>query len=140
MTKTNLNIIALLALVGIISLTAFYLYSAEDVMVVPKENTTITFSQTETDLGIIKQGTPKEVVFILTNTGSAPLLIYDVETSCGCTGAEWTKKPIKTNKQGEIKVTYDAKDPGRFIKTITVYGNIADGSKTLQIKGIVQAP
>ena len=128
-----------MAVIATVLTTAFmYMSSQTDELLASGAKTTIKFEKTEIDLGTIKQGIPKEVTFTLTNTGSTPLVIYDVETSCGCTGAEWTKKPIKAKDTGEITVSYDAKETGRFIKTITVYGNLKSGSNQLQIKGVVE--
>ncbi|WP_394368018.1 DUF1573 domain-containing protein [Flavobacterium undicola] len=69
-----------------------------------------------------------------------PLLIKDVNTSCGCTVPEWYKGIIKPNKNGEIKIVYDAKYPGRFNKTITVFYNGKDSPINLTIKGEVPYP
>ena len=61
-----------------------------------------------------------------------------VETSCGCGVPKWTRKPIKPNKSGEIEVTYDAKYPGKFHKTITVFANTDDSPVQLTISGEVE--
>jgi hypothetical protein len=45
--------------------------------------------------------------------------------------------PSHPVKQGEIKVTYDAKEPGRFTKTVTVYHNGENGMDVLEIRGTV---
>ena len=128
-----------MAVIATVLTTAFmYMSSQTDELLASGAKTTIEFNKTEIDLGTLKQGNPKEVTFTFTNTGSAPLLIYDVETSCGCTGAEWTKKPIEAKDTGEIRVSYDAKETGRLIKTITVYGNLINGSIRLKIKGVVE--
>jgi hypothetical protein len=87
--------------------------------------------------GKLKQNVPKVVVFKFENSGANSLLIQNVETSCGCTVPEWTKKPIKPGKSGEIKVTYDAKYPGNFHKTITVFANVENSPLQLSISGEV---
>lgn len=102
------------------------------------KQTTIEFPTTETDFGIIPQGQPKTVAFAFENTGKAPLVIYSAEASCGCTQPEYPKKPIAPGEKGEIKVTYDAKEPGRFVKTVTVYHSGASGMDLLTIKGSVE--
>lgn len=38
-------------------------------------------------------------IFYFTNTGSAPLFINDVLSSCGCTVAEWSTNPIMPEKK-----------------------------------------
>ena len=69
--------------------------------------------------------TKAESEITIENTGEYPLIIYDIETSCGCTEVEWNKKPVKKGDFGRIKITYQDKYPGPFMKTITVYGNIS---------------
>jgi len=79
-------------------------------------------------------------IFEITNKGINPLVIQYVKSSCGCTIPEWTMSPIEHNKKGEIKVIYDAKLPGRFNKTISVFYNGKDSPKKLIIKGEVPYP
>ncbi len=97
----------------------------------------ISFTESQISFGVIKQGIPQKAVFTFANTGAYPLLIQNVETSCGCTVPEWTKKPVKPGESGQITVTYDAKYPGRFHKTITVFANVEDSPVQLNISGEV---
>ena len=53
----------------------------------------MTFEETEFDFGTIEGGTNVEHVFKFTNTGTAPLVIVDAKSSCGCTVPEYTKAP-----------------------------------------------
>lgn len=77
--------------------------------------------------------------FHFTNTGTAPLIITDVITSCGCTAAEWPTKPIKPGSKGAIEVKYNASETGSFVKTILVKSNdTTNPKKALQIKGFVK--
>ena len=101
--------------------------------------TTISVDKTEINMGVLTQGNPQTVTFKLTNTGESPLFIKHVESSCGCTVPEWTKKPVKPGSTVEIKVTYDAEYPGRFIKQIRVLCNAGNGVVELRIKGEVSS-
>lgn len=77
-------------------------------------------------------------VFVVKNTGSAPLVITRVTVSCGCTTPEWTKAPVAPGKTGEVSITYDPKGrPGPFSKTVFVYSNGKEGPYTLAIRGNV---
>ncbi len=110
-------------------------YSFDAISTTP---TQIKFEKTVIDMGKFEQGKPKEVSFQFANTGEYPLLIQHVETSCGCTQPNWPKHPIKPGNNAEIKVTYDAKYPGHFSKTITVFCNTEKGMIQLKIKGEVE--
>ena len=100
--------------------------------------TTVSVEQTEIEMGTLQQGKPQTATFKILNTGKNPLFIKHVESSCGCTVPKWTKKPIKPGNTAEVKVTYDAEYPGRFIKQIKVFCNTERGFIELRIKGEVR--
>ncbi|HNP94510.1 MAG TPA: DUF1573 domain-containing protein [Cyclobacteriaceae bacterium] len=89
------------------------------------------------DFGKIKQGVPVTHEFKFTNTGKTPLVITNVQASCGCTTPDWSKEPIPPGGQGFIKATYNAAAIGAFNKSVTVMANVDQGFKQLSIKGEV---
>ncbi|MDB5120055.1 MAG: hypothetical protein JWN56_1273 [Sphingobacteriales bacterium] len=96
--------------------------------------------ETEThDFGKIPQGKPVSVDFKFTNIGEEPLIISNVETTCGCTTKEYTKTPIKKGGSGVVTVTYNANAVSPFTKGITVKSNAKTPVKVLYIKGEVVA-
>ncbi len=101
------------------------------------KNAIIEFSETEHDFGKIEQNSVAEYQFIFKNTGKEPLVISNVQTSCGCTVPEWTRDPIAKNKSGIVKVHYNTSIIGNFRKTIFVYSNANNSPITLVIKGSV---
>jgi Protein of unknown function (DUF1573). len=97
---------------------------------------TLTVKETTYDFGKIQQGRPVTHTFEITNTGTAPLLLTNVQASCGCTTPEWSKEPIQPGATSSIKVGYNAAVEGSFNKTITIqYDN--DKTKVLTITGTV---
>ena len=77
--------------------------------------------------------------FEFTNTGDAPLIIINVQSSCGCTVPSKPTEPIMPGKTGKIEVKYNM-NPGPIRKTITVETNavnVDDGRVALKIKGEV---
>lgn len=101
----------------------------------------IRFEQKVHDFGNIKEiDGPVAYDFIFVNDGKAPILIKNVESSCGCTSPEWSKQPVLPGQKGFIKATFDPKDrPSHFDKTITVYSNAQPAVVELKIKGNVEA-
>jgi Protein of unknown function (DUF1573) len=91
------------------------------------------------DFGTVKQGTPVVHEFRFTNTGKIPLVITNVQASCGCTTPSWSKEPVQPGQTGFIKATYSAASVGAFDKPITVTANIERGTFVLKIKGEVTA-
>lgn len=96
------------------------------------------FEQETHDFGRIPQGTPVVYEFTFTNTGSEPLIINKVESTCGCTVPEYTKTPVKPGDKGSIKVTFDAAAAMPFSKMVTIRSNAKTPVKALYIKGVVQ--
>jgi hypothetical protein len=99
----------------------------------------IAFDKLQHDFGKVNEGDgAASYDFTFKNTGTAPLLIQDVRTTCGCTTPEWTKQPIRPGATGFIKVSYDVKGrPGAIDKTITVYSNAGSKPTVLRIIGEV---
>ena len=101
----------------------------------------ITFDKTEHDFGTLLQGEVVTYSFHFTNTGNAPLLISNVNTSCGCTVADFSREPINPGKDGYIKATYDSKGHHGFqTRSLTVVSNTNPNQTVLRMKGTVQTP
>ena len=99
----------------------------------------IAFDKKVHEKGVILWKHPTTAVFTVTNKGDKPLVISNVTTSCGCTVADWTKKPIAPGATGVISSTFDAKALGRFQKSIGVYSNASDRPIYLTMRGEVTA-
>ena len=89
------------------------------------------------DFGKIPQGKPVTYEFKFTNVGDQPLIITNVETTCGCTVPEFSKTPIKKGESGIIKASFNAAAAQPFIKQLTVKSNARTPVKVLIIKGEV---
>lgn len=89
------------------------------------------------DFGSIPQGVPAEARFEFTNTGKEPLIITDVQKTCGCTKTEWSKEPIAPGQKGWIVAEYNAANEGAFTKAITVMSNTKTPNMKLTFKGTV---
>jgi hypothetical protein len=102
-------------------------------------STKMQLSATEHDFGTFKEEAGRQSFdFIVTNTGTEPLVIQNVQASCGCTTPEWTKQPIPAGAKGKVTAIYDPKDrPGQFNKTLSVYANTKPEVVVLVIKGEV---
>ena len=97
---------------------------------------TISLKETEYDFGKIPQGKPVTHIFLFNNTGSTPLVLENVQASCGCTTPEWNKDPVPAGATSKITVGYNAASDGPFTKFITITYN-GTQSKQINIKGEV---
>jgi hypothetical protein len=97
------------------------------------------FAEETYDFGKIPKGTPVTHEFTFTNNGKEPIVISNVQASCGCTTPKWPKEPILPGKSASINVQYNAASPGGFNKSITITSNSKTPTKVLYIKGTVEA-
>ncbi len=89
------------------------------------------------NFGQIEWKNPVSVQYLITNTGSAPLVLTEVEPSCACSVAQWTQTPIEPGKKGLIEVKFDAQALGRFEKSVAVYSNATPNLVYLYFTGEV---
>ena len=96
------------------------------------------FNETEHDFAAIKEGDLATHEFKFLNTGTEPIIISNVQASCGCTTPDWTREPIKAGATGFVKAQYNSQGrPGAFTKSITVTSNATQPTLVLTIKGTV---
>lgn len=92
------------------------------------------------DYGSVTKGVDSGLrTFEFKNTGDAPLIITNVQSTCGCTVPSKPTEPIMPGKTGKIDVKYNM-NPGPIRKTITVESNAVNypgGKVPLKIKGDV---
>ena len=98
----------------------------------------LTLEHDAYDFGKVPEGTMATHEFRFKNTGNQPLVIANVQASCGCTTPDWTKTPVLPGKSGMVRAVYNsAGRPGVFNKTVTITSNATETSKVLSIKGTV---
>ncbi len=79
--------------------------------------------------------------FIFTNTGTEPLVITNVRTTCGCTVPSWTDNPVLPGAEGFVEIEFDPKKrPGAFHKTIQVQSTARNANMFVTISGTVVPP
>lgn len=99
----------------------------------------ISFEKIQHNFGTFKEELGVQTYsFNFKNSGATPLIINNVQASCGCTTPEWTREPIAPGGKGMIKVSYDPRNrPGVFNKTIRVSSNADNSDVVLTIVGDV---
>jgi hypothetical protein len=98
------------------------------------------FVTTNHDFGNVPEGPAAIFEYEFINTGHEPIVISDVQKSCGCTTPDWTKEPILPGKKGKITASFDTKGRvGNFNKTLTVVSNAQQSNFQLTFGGVVIA-
>ncbi len=90
------------------------------------EPTTVTVDDPVRHYFPILQGQTLDLVFPIKNSGDNPLVITEIQTSCGCLVAERKSRIIVPPERTEyLRLTYDSnKNVGAVAHTVWVYGNI----------------
>jgi hypothetical protein len=92
---------------------------------VKKKGPEITWEKSTFDFGDITQGEKVEYTFHFTNTGSEPLVITNVEVTCGCTTPRgWPRDPIAPGQSAELTVAFNSAGKiGKQNKVVTITSN-----------------
>lgn len=91
----------------------------------------IAFEKKSHDFGQIVQGDKVEQVFKFANTGTEPLIITNVQVTCGCTTPKgWPRDPIQPGGKGEITIAFNSAGKiGRQDKVVTIVSNAANADE-----------
>jgi len=94
----------------------------------------IYWKDVEHDFGVVKRGKVVKYTFNFTNIGKIPYEIEEIEGSCGCTVASYTKGVIAPGGTGKVVVTFNsAGKEGDNTELVTVIGNSHPGRVVLVI-------
>jgi hypothetical protein len=99
----------------------------------------LVLDEVQFDFGTINEGDIVKKEFSFQNTGTAPLLILNASSSCGCTVPEWPKDPIAPGGRGVISVKFDSKNKeGYQNKEVTIFANTYPNRSIISVKGNVE--
>jgi hypothetical protein len=93
---------------------------------VKKKKEPITFKTTTIEYVNVPYGADTTFTFTFKNTGKEPIIVSNVQTSCGCTKAKSPEAPVAPKKSADIAVKFDTKRVGSHTKTITVTTNVSE--------------
>lgn len=105
-----------------------------------ESQTTLEFDRILHDFGNVNAEVENTTKFVVKNTGNKPLIIENVEASCGCTTPKKPEKPILPGQSDEIEVTFKS-NPGQKgdqSKTVTVTANTEERIHKLEIRAFVK--
>lgn len=88
----------------------------------------ITFEKKTHEFGDMIQGDKVEQTFKFTNTGNEPLIITNVQVTCGCTTPKgWPRDPIPPGGKAEITLGFNSTGKsGRQNKVVTIVSNASN--------------
>ncbi len=88
----------------------------------------IAWEKSTFDFGDVPQGDKVEHTFKFKNTGNEPLIITNVQVTCGCTTPKgWARDPIAPGQSSEITIAFNSLGKfGKQNKVVTVVSNAAN--------------
>ena len=91
------------------------------------------------DFGTIHQGEIVEKKYTFKNIGTAPLLILNATSTCGCTIPDWPKNHILPDSSGTVLVKFNSTNKeGPQNKEVTIFANTIPNQSKINIKGNVE--
>lgn len=104
----------------------------------PAEVTTIQWLDSAQNFGKVTDGEKVVITFHFKNTGTKPLIISNVQASCGCTVPSKPEEPIAPGAEGKITAEFNSQGRvGKASKNITVTANTKEGIAVLMFEGEV---
>lgn len=114
-----------------------------DTNIIGMENPPVlTLEESEYDFGTIVEGVEVHKRFNFTNTGEGPLVISDVNGSCGCTVPKnWPKQPVMPEESAYVEVFFNSEGRvGTANNFVTITANTKPTDTKIRIKGTVVGP
>lgn len=133
---------AILAFLVLFVSAAFAQEAKPQTPVIKADGPILTLEKDTHDFGDIYQGDVVEHTFKFTNTGNQPLMITNIQPTCGCTTPQWPRDPIMPGGKGEIKVGFNsAGKMNKQTKTLPVISNsVTDVSITFTTNVLDKKP
>ena len=98
----------------------------------------IKFKDTKYNFHWVKQGKVVKIEYFFENTGKDPLIISNIEVTCGCTIADFPHYPIRHGESGMILLTFNTKEKyDKQDRTVEVISNASNSPAQLRFKGVV---
>nr|WP_294906118.1 DUF1573 domain-containing protein [uncultured Lacibacter sp.] len=104
----------------------------------PVDVTTVQWLDSAQNFGKVTDGEKVVITFHFKNTGTKPLVISNVQASCGCTVPSKPEEPIAPGAEGKITAEFNSEGRvGKASKNITVTANTKESITVLMFEGEV---
>jgi hypothetical protein len=101
----------------------------------------LTWENSNHNFGEVVLGDKVEHTYKFTNTGNEPLIITNVQPSCGCTlPKSWPRDPIMPGDKGELVIAFNsaAKPLGKLERTTAIISNaVNEGANQIKFSAII---
>ena len=102
----------------------------------------IAWDKSAHDFGDVTQGEKVEHVFKFKNAGTEPLVITNVQVTCGCTTTKgWARDPIAPGQSSELTIAFNSAGKyGKQEKVVSIVSNAVntDGIQILFSANVIE--
>ena len=99
----------------------------------------LKLTESEFDFGVIEEGEVLKHDFEVRNTGTAPLMILQATSSCGCTIPKFPTEPIEPGESDMITIKFNSHHKeGYQNKQVTIFANTIPNQTIIRIKAKVE--
>ena len=132
-----INVLLAVVAIAILFVTSGCQGCMEEKVKVTENDAAIRFDTLMHDFGNIPRGEKREFDFIFHNIGNKPLVIHEVNPTCGCIKEHHTTRAVMPGRSGKITAVYNDiyALPGHFHKALGVSSNNKSGYITLIVEG-----
>nr|WP_319398427.1 DUF1573 domain-containing protein [uncultured Carboxylicivirga sp.] len=94
----------------------------------------VEFKEKSFSFGTLNEGDVVGHRFTFINTGIEPVMILNVEKSCGCTDVKYPQTPVRAGDSAFVEMVFDTRGwSGRQVKQVKVLANDSLGVRELRI-------
>jgi hypothetical protein len=112
--------------------------ASEAAAAAPADITTVQWLDSTQNFGKVTDGEKVVITFHFKNTGTKPLIISNVQASCGCTVPSKPEEPIAPGAEGKITAEFNSEGRvGKALKNLNVTANTKEGVAVLTFEGEV---
>ena len=97
----------------------------------------LVFESQEADLGVMSIKDVKHTPFYYTNNSGKPVVIVGAKTSCGCTKATYSRRPVLVGARDSVMLRFEPNELGAFYKKVVLKDSSGE-TNILVVKGSVK--
>jgi LEA14-like dessication related protein len=91
------------------------------------------------DIGRVREGETVLYTAAIRNTGTTPLVIKEISTSCGCTSVEYEKQPIAPTAESPLSLRLDTRGMwGMQHKLVEIHTSAGDTPFRITLRAEVE--
>ncbi|MCD8172292.1 MAG: DUF1573 domain-containing protein [Alistipes sp.] len=86
------------------------------------------------DMGRMRSGETVSRMLTVRNAGDTPLVIVDIDKTCGCVDVDYPRRPLKAGEQAPMQLEFDSRGINGWVyKTLYIKTSSPAGNYTLVV-------